>query len=135
MNTIKVMIAASEEMHDEKIQFQSLINQLNEAFEPRGIKLERIKWDPANDGPIDDFKSKLKDCEMCLELYWRDLVGNSRQELDTAYQELKDGNNPRKLYVFFKEPEENITDALKGFKANFVNNYGHSSASLKMWIR
>ena len=125
MKTIKIMIAASEEMHDEKLEFTNLIEHLNEVLEPRGIELKRIKWNPETDGSIEEYKAKLKECEMCLTLYWRDLTGNSGQELDTAYQELKDGNNPRNLYVFFKEPTEDLTERLKDFKANFVTNYGH----------
>jgi len=125
MKTIKIMIAASKEMHEEKLEFSNLIEHLNEVLEPRGVELKRIKWNPETDGSIDEFKSKLKECEMCLTLYWRDLAGNSEQELNTAYQELKDGNNPRNLYVFFKEPTEDLTEALKDFKTNFVTNYGH----------
>lgn len=125
MKTIKIMIAASEEMHKEKLEFTNLIEHLNEVLEPRGFELKRIKWNPETDGTIEEYKSKLKECEMCLTLYWRDLSGNSGQELDTAYQELKDGNNPRNLYVFFKEPTEDLTDALRDFKANFVTKYGH----------
>ena len=125
MKTIKIMIAASEEMHDEKVQFQSLINQLNEALASRGIELKRIKWDPEADGSVEEFKAKLKECEMCLTLYWRELSVNAEQELDTAYQELKDGNNPRNLYVFFKEPSDELTESLRDFKASFVNKYGH----------
>ena len=125
MKTIKIMIAASEEMHEEKLEFTNLIEHLNEVLEPRGVELKRIKWNPETDGSIEEFKAKLNDCEMCLTLYWRDLAGNSEQELDTAYQELKDGNNPRNLYVFFKEPTEDLTEALRDFKANFVTKYGH----------
>ena len=125
MKTIKIMIAASEEMHDEKVQFSNLIEHLNKVLEPRGIELKRVKWNPETDGSIEDFKTKLKDCEMCLTLYWHDLAGNSEQELNTAYQELKVGKNPRNLYVFFKEPTEDLTEALKDFKTNFVTNYGH----------
>ena len=125
MKTIKIMIAASEEMHDEKLKFNYLIEHLNEVLEPRGIELKRIKWNPETDGSIEEYKTKLKECEMCLTLYWHDLAGNSEQELDTAYQELKDGNNPRNLYVFFKEPTEDLTDTLRDFKANFVTKYGH----------
>ena len=125
MKTIKIMIAASEEMHDEKTQFQSLVDQLNEALVPRGIELKRVKWDPETDGTLEDYQAKLRDCEMCLTLYWKELAGNSEEELNKAYQKLKDGENPRKLYVFFKEPAEDLSDALKDFKANFVTNYGH----------
>lgn len=37
------MIAASEEMHREKLEFTKLIEHLNEVLEPRGIELKRIK--------------------------------------------------------------------------------------------
>ena len=125
MKTIKIMIAASEEMHDEKVQFSELIGHLNEVLEPRGIELKRVKWNPETDRSVEDYQKKLTDCEMCLTLYWNELTRNSKEELNVAYQQLKDGGNPRKLYVFFKEPAENLSDALKEFKANFVTNYGH----------
>ena len=125
MKTIRILIAASDEMRDESLKFSELIANLNEVLEPRGIELERVKWNPETDGSIDEFKASLTDCEMCLALYWKNLSSNSGEELDTAYQELKDGHNPRKLYVFFKEPSEDIADALRDFKANFENKYGH----------
>lgn len=125
MKTIRILIAASDEMHDENLKFSELITNLNEVLEPRGIELERVKWNPETDGSIDEFKASLIDCEMCLTLYWKSLVANSDVELDAAYQELKNGNNPQKLYVFFKEPSEDIADALRDFKANFENKYGH----------
>ena len=125
MKTIKILIAASEEMHEETLRFSELIANLNEVLEPRGIELKRIKWNPDVDGAIEEFKSKLKDCEICLTLYWQNLIGNSEQELNTAYEELKGGNNPRNLYVFFKEPSEYLRAELTDFKANFVTNYGH----------
>ena len=119
------MIAASEEMHEEKLEFSNLIEHLNEVLKPRGIELKRVKWNPETDGTIEEYKTKLKGCEMCLTLYWKELAGNSEEELNRAYQQLKGGSNPRRLYVFFKEPEEDMTEALKYFKKNFVINYGH----------
>ncbi len=125
MRTIKIMFAASEEMHGEMTSFSELVNHLNEVLEPRGIELKRVKWNPETDGSIEDYKAKLSGCEMCLTLYWRDMAGNSEEELDTAYHDLKDGQNPRHLYVFFKEPADDLTEVLKDFKANFVTKYGH----------
>ena len=119
------MIAASQEMHDEELKFTSLIKHLNKALAPRGIELKRVKWDPEVDGTINDYLVKLQKCEMCLTLYWKQLADNSEKVLQTAYDELKSGNNPRKIYVFFKEPSDDISESLKDFKENFVTNYGH----------
>ena len=110
MKTIKIMIAASEEMHEEKVQFSNLIEHLNEVLEPRGIELKRIKWNSERDGSVEDYIEKLTNCEICLNIYWNELAGNSREELNVAYQQLKDGGNPRKLYVFFKEPAEKLSE-------------------------
>ena len=93
MKTIKILIAASEEMHEETLKFSELIANLNEVLEPRGIELIRVKWNPEKDGAIEDYKRQLSDSEMCLTLFWQSLAENSQQELDTAYNELKNGNN------------------------------------------
>lgn len=119
------MIAATEELHAEKLEFTNLIEHLNQVLKPRGIELKRVKWNPDQDGSIEDFQAKLHDCEMCLNLYWRELAAHSEEELNSAYERLKEGNNPRNLYVFFKESTDDLTDALRDFKANFVTNYGH----------
>ena len=125
LKTIKVMIAAPDELHREKMDFSGLVESLNEVLEQRGIELKRVKWNPEVDGSLEDYQAKLHDCEMCLTLYWRDLVGNSQDELDSAYRELGDNNNPRKLYVFFKEPSDGITELLREFKASFETKYGY----------
>ena len=125
MKTIKILIVAPEELHEEKIQFSSLIEALNESLVSRGIELERVKWDPDTDGSVEDFMEEVGECEMCLTLYWRELAENASEELTAAFQTLKAGKNPQNLYVFFKEPTQDISEALKDFKANFVTNYGH----------
>lgn len=125
LKEVKVMVAASEELHEEMMNFSGLVEYLNHVLVQRGMELKRMKWNPAVDGSLEDYQAKLKYCEMCLSIYWRDLAVNSREELDTAYQELWDNNNPRKLYVFFKEPSENLTELLRDFKASFETNYGH----------
>ena len=104
MKTIKILVAASEEMFDEKLAFTDVITALNKALVPRGVELERIKWNPATDGTIEDFRAKLSECEMCLTLYWNELVGNSEGELNAAYQDLKEGKNPRQLRRRPKRP-------------------------------
>ena len=123
MKIIKIMKEASEKIRDEKLEFTNLMEHLNEVLEPRGIELERIEWSPKEAGSFEEFKEKHKDCKMCLDLYRRDLAGNSGQEHDSAYHELNVGNNPRKLYVFFKVPANNASKELVSFKENFYNNY------------
>ena len=48
----------------------------------------------------------------------------TKVELDTAYERLKAGENPRKLYVYFKDASE-LSDELREFRDEFPVKYGH----------
>ena len=61
---------------------------------------------------------------MCLVLYWTKFGMYTKTELDTAYNERCAGNNPRRLYVYFKDGGE-LPEDLKDFRDSFINNYGH----------
>lgn len=129
MRTIKVFLASSEELEMERLQFDSLFNHLNRIFRPRGIYLELSKWEylDSSMGPKhkqEEYNEELKTCEMCMVLYWTKFGEYTHQELMTAYNELKEGRNPRKLYIFFKETGE-ITPELQSFKESFATEFGH----------
>lgn len=130
MKTIKVFIASSDELHLERLEFTDMIMQLNRVFKTRGFEIEPVKWE-WHDASMNrerkqtEYNNALKQCELCLVLYWNKKGEYTEEELNTAYNELKSGNNPRKLYVYFKEPAENITDELRDFKTSFATQYGH----------
>lgn len=119
MKTIKVYIVAPEELHIEYLEFADMISQLNKVFRTRGIEI-----DPTSDDLINDL-SGLGEYQMCLVMYWNNHDKDSEMLLNTAYKELQEGNNPKKLYIYFKEPAENISEELAEFKASFATRYGH----------
>ena len=117
MKTVKVFIASSEELRLERLEFTDMIQQLNRILKPRGVEID----------PLDnheEYHRELKNCEMCLALYWTKFDGQTKNELDTAYSELCAGRNPQKLYVYFKDAND-ITPELKAFKESFATAYGH----------
>ena len=129
MKTIKVFLASSDELENERLQFDSLFNHLNRIFRPRGLYLELSKWEylDSSMGPKhkqEEYNEELKTCEMCMVIYWTKFGEYTGQELMTAYNELKEGRNPRKLYVFFKEPAD-LSPELKAFKESFATEFGH----------
>ena len=63
MRIIKVLIAASEELRPEMLEFTSLIEHLNKVLRPRGIELKRVKWN--SDEYTNNYQEKLKDCQFC----------------------------------------------------------------------
>jgi tetratricopeptide (TPR) repeat protein len=119
-----VMIAADEELYEEKLEFVELIAHLNEVFGGR-IRLRCDKWTPQG---AEKFREHFEDCHMCLNLYWQKLSNLAAEEMQTAYELLK---KDHQLYVFFKEPSPQITNALADFKAGFETNYGHFFCKFK----
>ena len=129
MRTIKVFLASSDELANERLQFDSLFNHLNRIFRPRGLYLELSKWEylDSSMGPKhkqEEYNEELKTCEMCIVMFWTRFGEYTNEELMTAYNELKAGRNPKKLYVFFKEPAD-MSDDLKAFKESFSKDLGH----------
>ena len=117
MKTIKVFIASSEELRLERLEFADMIQQLNRILKPRGVEID----------PLDnheEYHRELKNCEMCLVLYWTKFEDQTKDELDAAYSELCANRNPQKLYVYFKDADD-ITPELKAFKESFATAYGH----------
>ncbi len=122
--TIKVFLAISDELRDERLHFADLIVQLNSLFERRGWELELELWNH-QDESIESYKERLAPCELALSLYYTQMGAHAEEQLSQAHQRRNAGENPRKLYVFFKEGAEQISDELRDFKAVFENRYGH----------
>ena len=129
MKTIKVFIASSEELHLERLEFTDMIQQLNKALRPRGIEIEPVKWEYLDSSMNEErkqteYNNALKECELCLVMYWTRFGEYTEEELTTAWESLKAGKNPQKIYVYFKEPC-NESQELKDFKDSFTTHYGH----------
>ena len=129
MSTIKIFLASSDELKPEREMMASLANSLNTVLEQQGVHVIVVEWEnlDASMGihhKQDDYNEKLRDCEMCLVLSWTKFGMYTKTELDTAYKELQAGNNPRKLYVYFKNGAE-PTEELKEFRDSFPTRYGH----------
>ena len=129
MKTIKVFIASSNELREERLEFSELFEHLNRVFKCRGIELEISKWELLDEsmGPLrkqEEYNREIKTCDMCLVLYWTKIGDYTREELDVAYNELRAGRKPYKLYIYFKEVGEIGKDVME-FKADFEKHYGH----------
>ena len=135
MKTIKVFLASSEELRPERDMMASLANSLNTVLEPQGIQVIVVEWEnlDASMGVLhkqEDYNEKLRGCELCIVLYWTKFGIYTKTELDIAYNELLAGNNPKKLYVYFKTCSE-ATEELKEFKDSFPTKYGHFFTSFE----
>lgn len=129
MKTIKIFLASSDELKPEREMMASLANSLNTIFEKQGIHVIVVEWENLNDSmgvlhKQEEYNEKLRTCDICMTLFWTKFGKYTKEELDTAYQQLKDGKNPQKLYVYFKECEYPSVE-LKQFRDSFPQKYGH----------
>ena len=129
MKTIRVFLASSSELDEERKEFGFLFCHLNRIFRPRGIYIELVPWEFLDSSmglshKQQEYNKELESCEVCIVLYWTKFGEYTYEEFSYAYERLKQGYNPRKLYVFFKEPG-NISRELQEFKDRFDKDYGH----------
>ena len=130
MKTIKIFLASSEELKDERNTMADLILHLNKLFRGRGLELDLEKWeylDASMTGKRkqDEYNEVLKQCDICMVLFWRKFGSFTGEELDTAYNRMKQNEKPHKIYVFFKNPNsDELTQELKDFIANYEQRFG-----------
>ena len=133
MKTIKIFIASSNELEKERLLMASLANDLSTKLEKVGIQVIAVEWenlDASMGAPHkqEEYNEKLRECDMCMVLYWTKFGMYTKTELDTAYNEKIAGKNPQKLWVYFKEiddPSKLPTEELKEFRDSFPTKYGH----------
>ena len=133
MKTIKIFVASSEELKEERKLMASLANDLSTKLEKIGIQVIAVEWenlDASMGEPHkqEEYNEKLRECEMCMVLYWTKFGIYTKKELDTAYKEKIAGKNPQKLWVYFKEednPDTQPSEELKEFRDSFPTKYGH----------
>ena len=124
MKTIKIFLASSEELKQERLELADLVENLNQRLSALGLQIQLVKWEylDASMGPKhkqEEYNEALRDCEMCLVLYWTRFGDYTAIELNTAYEELCAGHNPKKLYVYFKDGAEPSPE-LQAFMDSFT---------------
>ena len=131
MKKIKIFLASSRELNDERKAIAALANELNQVLEALDIMVLAVEWENLDSsmgvGPKqEEYNTKLRECEMCMVLFKEKFGKWTEQEFEVAYTELKMGNNPRKLYVYFKEGEDvNPSPELREFRDSLEEKYGH----------
>ena len=113
MKTIRFSVFVDDNLGDARLAVQDLLAQLNRFFKPRGIEFMAMlpTEDPA-------------DSDLAVALYWKDFGSLPQSGFERAYEAFKEKKTP-KIYVFFKEPDPGITEALGKFKDSFAAKYGH----------
>ncbi len=129
MQTIKVFIASSEELKDERVYLSHLFSKIDREIRPLGFRVEPEKWEylDASMGPKhkqEEYNDTLRECDLCLALFWTRFGEYTEEELNVAYNGVITGGNPHKLYVYCKATADANTPELQAFKDILAEKYG-----------
>jgi len=129
MKKINIFLASSDELRQERLELADFVEHLNNTLSKLDIHIQLVKWEylDSSMGELhkqEEYNQALRDCDICMVIYWNNFGTYTHQELNVAYNELCAGRKPHKLYVYFKDTTE-ASDELISFRDSFTQNYGH----------
>ena len=129
MRTIKIFVASSKELNDEREKLAALANSLNTALMKLDINVIMVEWEnldssKGKEAKQEEYNKELCTCDMCIVLYATKFGEFTKIEFDTACRELETERSLKKLYVYFKDVPE-VTPDLQEFKDGYRERYGH----------
>lgn len=134
MKTIKIFIASSSELKDDREQFEKFIRRKNDILLKKGINLLPEQWENTLEAVSitrsqDEYNKKIRQCDIVVCLFWTKAGIFTDEEFETAYQVFKDTGKPR-IWTYFKtekiDPNLNRADfiSLSEFKDK-ISKMGH----------
>lgn len=134
MRTVRIFIASSSELKEDRDQFRIFISTENDRLHTKGIYLELVQWEYFLDAISDtrlqnQYNEAIRSCDIVLCLFFTKVGKYTAEEFDTAYEVFKDQGKP-KIWTYFKNAQINmasITDeinTLLAFKKK-LGDLGH----------
>ena len=121
--TIKIFLASSEELKQERDDFGNLIRRLADIYEERGINIKLKRWedfDASYNGrrKQDEYNDYVRDCNLFLALFYKKAGAFTIEEFDVAREECEHTGGKPKTYVYCRNLSdgEQESEELKEFK-------------------
>ena len=121
MKKIKIFLASSEELRQERLELAGLIGRMNVILEPKDIHIYLVKWEYLDSSMSElhkqeEYNRVLEQCDICLVLFWNRFGKYTKTEFDRALARSREGDKKRmELLIYFKEANEDNED-LRAFK-------------------
>ena len=110
MRTIKIFLASSGELSEERKEVKLFISDENKKLVKKEIFIELVVWEELllsfRGVRIQDyFNEEMLKCDIVLALFFKKVGQFTKEEFDLAYENLKEGKKPKYLFVYFKSGE------------------------------
>jgi hypothetical protein len=134
MKTIRIFIASSSELKEDRVKMRDFFSQENDHLHKKGIYLELVQWENfldsiSNTRLQSEYNNAIASCDIVLCLFFTKVGKYTSEEFDTAYQIFKAEGRP-KIWTYFKNAQidtGSITDeinTLLAFKKK-IGGLGH----------
>ena len=111
MQTIKIFIASSSELKEDRDKFRLFISTENDRLHSKGIYFQIVQWeyflDAISDTRLqDEYNNAIAQCDIVLCLFFTKVGKYTDEEFDTAYKVFKATGKP-KIWTYFKNADIN----------------------------
>ncbi len=121
---ITAFLAADDELAADRDAFADTVLNLNDLLEFRNLRVQ-LRFCPPGLGR-DALRELVSASEMGLVLYGTNVRAFGREEMDDATERTRRGENPKKLYVFFRDDGgRELSEEFVRFRDSFVERLGH----------
>ncbi len=110
--TIKIFLASSEELREDRDEFERYFLQQNHLLRKEGLYLEIIRWENFLDAMSetrlqDEYNREVCACDIFVSLFMTKTGKYTEEEFDVAHQAFKENGKPL-IYTFFKDTKASI---------------------------
>ena len=117
---IKIFLASSAELKEEREQFENFIHRENQQLYTSGVFIELELWENFIDAISqtrlqDEYNHVVKNADIFVSLFFTKVGKYTLEEFDTAFGQFKTTGKPL-VYTYFKDAEikiEQITDEIQ----------------------
>lgn len=106
MRTIRIFVASSNELKEDRVQFELFIGRQNNHLHLKGLRLEVVQWEYFKDSISntrlqDEYNEAIRQSDMVLCLFYTKVGKYTSEEFYTAYEIFKAQGRPR-IWTYFK---------------------------------
>ena len=109
---IKIFLASSSELREDRDGFEQYFRQQNDAFRKRGVYLEIIRWENFFNAMSetrlqDEYNRAIQACDIFISLVFTKMGKYTEEEFDAAHRQFSETKKPL-IYTFFKNAPVDI---------------------------
>lgn len=131
MKTIKIFLASSEELINDRKEFGNLIRRLDDIYQKRGIHIQLIMWEDLDmtfqdRRKQDEYNDAIRQCHIFVALFYKLAGKYTREELEVANNERKNRNTPQ-IIIYCRDLKDGEIESgqLVEFKKHLETELGH----------